>query len=515
MSYKRKSIVTGALILTTASVITRILGFIYRIYMSNTIGAEGMGLYQLVVPVYSLAWSISCSGFTTTVSKLVAAENAKREYGNMGRILKQALLITVAIGTVLSVVTYSAADFIGASILKDSRTIMSLRILAAAFPFMAAASSIRGYFLGLQESVVPAISQVLEQCTRMVIIYFLAGIFIPRGLEYATAAAVIGIFGGETLSFLYVLYSYRVFKIKNKFIKRPSTGSLTMLSTIFAMALPLTANRIVSSLLSTMENILIPQRLQAFGMTQKEAMSAYGQITGMAMPLIFFPSALLVSLSISLVPAISEATAVKNTERISYTVSKSALFTSVIAMCASAIFLVFPKELGMLIYHQDIGDILFLMGIMCPFWYLGITFGGILNGLGQQVFIFRNNLISSVINILFIYFLVPQYGVNAFIVGWFTSLVFVTILEIKKIKSCTNIKFPIVTWFAKPALAAAATGLAVKYLYTHYLFKWFGDIFGLIAGIALLAGMYMTFILLMGCITLDDIRRLHRKKIKI
>lgn len=510
MVIKKKSIITGALILTAASVITRILGFAYRVYMSKTIGAEGMGLYQLIMPLYSLAWSISCSGFTTTIAKIVAQENAKKSYGNMGRALKQSLLLTCSIALILSLLMYFLSNYIAFGFLHDGRISLSLKILSLALPFMAAGSCVRGYFFGLQESAIPATSQVFEQVIRMVVIYFLAGTFVPMGLEYACAAAVIGIFAGELLSFLYVLYAYLIFKKKNKLNTKPDISSPKMLSMLLSMAIPLTMNRIIGSLLSTVENLLIPQRLEMYGYTAKEAISLFGQITGMALPLIFFPSAILYALSTTLVPAVSEAMAVKNKTRIRYTVSRALLFTSVIGVGASTLFIVLPKELGMIIYGQDISQMLFLLGWMCPFWYLSITFSGILNGLGEQIFMFRDSLISSAINIAFIFFLVPVYGLTAFIVGWFVSLIVVVSLSLSKIKQCTEIDIPILNWFIKPILSAFAIGLTVKYLANTYIFNIFGEIFGLIISAALLAFGFLSFVLALGVISISDITSLFK-----
>lgn len=139
---RRKSLVAGAIILILANLTTRFIGFFYRIYMSNTIGAEGMGLYQLIMPIYMLAWSITSSGFTTTISKLTAQENAKRQYGNMGRVLKQSVSICLFISLAVSGLLFYFADFISLHVIKDARTLISLRILAFAFPFMSAGSCI-------------------------------------------------------------------------------------------------------------------------------------------------------------------------------------------------------------------------------------------------------------------------------------------------------------------------------------------------------------------------------------
>ncbi len=375
---------------------------------------------------------------------------------------------------------------------------------------MQAGSCIRGYFLGLHQSETPAISQVLEQVIRMVVIYILAGTFIPMGLEYACVAAVLGIVAGEVISFVYVLFSYKRFKNKHNLISKPSLSPSQSLGIIMAMAVPLTLNRVSGSFLATIENSLIPRQLILFGMTHGEAMSSYGRITGMAMPLVFFPSAFLTALSVSLVPAVSEAAALNNHVKIQTVVAKSLLFTSIIGMAAATIFFVLPSELGRIIYRQDISEMLFMLGIMCPFWYMHITFSGILNGLGQQLFIFKNSLLSSIINILFIYFLVPRFGVNAFIFGWFVSLAVTLTISIIKIKKEAKIKIPVIKWFIKPCMGALAAGLLVNLL-KKYMFTYFSQPFALFGSVCLICLLYLIFILATGCIKINDISSMFKR----
>jgi len=276
---------------------------------------------------------------------------------------------------------------------------------------------------------------------------------------------------------------------------------------IMAMATPLTLNRISSSFLSTVENVLIPQRLQLWGYSAEEAMAVFGKITGMAMPLIFFPSAILTALSISLVPSISEAVTMRQFRRINSTISKSIVFTSIIAFGAGLIFVVFPYEIGQIVYSQDLGMYLLVLGLMCPFWYLNITLSGVLNGLGEQVFIFRNSLLASLINIAFTFFLVPVYGVWAFLVGWLAGLIIITVFDIVRIRKVTDVAPQILRWFAKPALAAAAAGLVINFLHNRY-FTDFGEMFGVIFSLTLLMGLYAVFIVLLGTITIKDIREM-------
>jgi len=482
--------------------------------MSNLMGAEGMGLYQLIMPVYALAWSISCAGFNTTVSKLTAQERAKGEYGNMGRVLKQSMVITTLLGTGLTIALWFGADFLAAHFFNDIRVFLPLRLLALAFPFMAAGTCMRGYFIGLQETKIPAANQVLEQVVRMMVIYFLAARFVPMGLTYAAAAAVIAIVLEEVFSFFFVFISYKVHKKKRRFFKRPSISSGQALVLIMGMALPLTGNRVTGSLLSAWENVLIPSRLQMYGMSATEAISEFGRISGMAMPLIFFPTAVLTALSVTLVPAVAEAAAANRLDRITGATSKAMMFASVIGMGAAALFGFLGHELGLAIYNQQIGMMLRLLGIMCPFIYMQIILSGVLNGLGCQMFIFRNSIISSAISIAFVYLLVPIYGLNAYIFGWLVSLLVVIALGIYKVRQFIPLKTPFLDWFIKPLFAAGIAGFLSRTFADRFFLEALGLRIGLVVAIVVLALVYLGGVMISGCISRDEITGLFSRKAK-
>ncbi|MCL2285746.1 MAG: polysaccharide biosynthesis protein [Firmicutes bacterium] len=520
VSINRKRILTGALILTLAGVATRVLGFVYRIYMSNLMGAEGMGLYQLIMPVYTLAWSISCAGFNTTVSKLTAQERAKGEYGNMSRMLRQSVAITTALGITLSAALYFGAEILAIYFFNDMRVLLPLRILSFAFPFMAAGTCMRGYFIGLQEAKIPAINQVLEQIVRMAVVYLLAARFVPRGLEYAAAVALFAIVVEELFSCIFVFAAYKRRESKkihvvthSNHLKFPAMSNLQIFTLIMSMALPLTGNRVAGSLLSAWENVLIPSRLQMFGLSATEAISEFGRISGMAMPLIFFPTAVLTALSVTLVPAVSEAVTSKDLHGVSVIASKSLLFAAITGMGAAALFIFFPHELGMAIYNQPIGLMLQLLGIMCPFIYMQIVISGVLNGLGCQMFIFRNSLLSSAISIGFIYVFVPRFGLTGFIFGWLVSLLVVIALGLHKVRQYMPLEMEYVKWMLKPLLAAVAAGLVARLAATRWLLETAGLRMGLVFSITILMVIYLLGVLLTGCITKEELRQLHSRKV--
>ena len=449
-----------------------------------------------------LVWSISSSGFSTTISKLVAEENSKREYGNIKRVLSICIFISGLIACFLSFIVFVFSEYIAINIFKNEYTLLSLHIMCISFPFMAIGSCIRGYFLGMQDTIVPAISQVLEQVARMITIYLLASIFIPMGLSYACAVGVIGMCIGEIFSFLYVVMIYNT-KINKT--KKPNISLIKYTSIILAMAIPLTANRVLGSFLSTIENILIPQKLIEYGYNGTQAMSLYGQLSGMAMPLVMFPSSLLTALAIAIVPAISEALAKNNITTIRQTVSKAFMITSLIGIGTAGVFIFFSNQLGITIYSQkDIGWQLLYIGFLCPFLYFHVIFSGVLNGLGEQLLIFKNSIISSIINISFIYFLIPIYGLYAFIVGWFLSLLVINIICVLKLKAKTNFSINIINSIFKPILCILSSGIISKYCYKFLILN-YNNIISLILALAILALIYILLLFLLGCLNKKDI----------
>lgn len=504
----RKNIITGTLILTAANLITKFMGFFYRVFMSNAIGAEGMGLYQLILPIYILTWSITSAGFTTTISRLTAQENIRGQSGNIGRIVKQSILISLFLSFVVSAFLFFFAQDLSLLILKDERGKLSLQLLAFAIPFMSAGSCFRGFFLGLQNTIIPALSQVLEQTVRIVTIYLLAGIFVPLGLPFACAAAIIGVVLGELISCIFVAIHYVRFKKRKKMVKAPTLAPFAACSMILAMAIPLSATRIVGSLLAAIENTMIPRQLQLYGQNAAEALSAYGELTGMAMPLMMLPSACLMAASVSLVPEISEACAVKQNDRIRRTVSVTFLFTFIIGIGSASLFAVFPQEICYIVYgRQNLGVYLFPLAFLCPLVYAQMTLHGLLNGLGEQGFLFWNNLVASLVTIGAIWFCMPIFGVGAFIGGWAVSLIFAVLTSLHRLYRRTGVVPSFADCFVKPLLAGAAAGLVIRYLIqistpSKLLF---------LLSLTAMGLLYLVFLFLLGCFSKENLKILKGK----
>lgn len=205
---KKKTFMINALILTGTSFINMMIGMFFRVYMSNKIGAEGIGLYQLVTAVYFFAATFSTTGISLTVTRLVTDFIAQKQYSQAKKVVAKCLALGVGISIFAAVIMFIFAEQIGINILKDARTILSLKILAPSLPFVAISSCFRGYFYAVRRVIKTASEQLFEQIIEIVVFMILIGNFAPRGIEYACAAVVIGTTLSEILS---CVYSYLLY----------------------------------------------------------------------------------------------------------------------------------------------------------------------------------------------------------------------------------------------------------------------------------------------------------------
>ncbi len=469
----KKTFIAGAIILMIAGFISRIIGFVYRIYLSNLIGAEGMGLYQLIVPIYTLIILTLTSGVSISVSKMIAEEMAKGHNINIKRISKVGLIFVLMTSIIISILLYINIDFVVNNLLKDSRTYFSVLIMIPCIPLIAAASAYKGYFYGIQDVTPTAVSQIVEQLVKIGIIMALASQFLKAGLEYTCALATLGMAIGEMSNLLVLAVCYRYKKYS--FINQNSTiGKLRkrkLLSSIFSCAAPISINRFIISIMTAVEVILIPRRLLVGGLDYIQCMEEYGKLMGMAMPLITFPALVTVSLATTLVPAISESISLKNFNRVNYRISKSIQITMVLGFVFMALFACYPDKIADMIYPgQNVGNTLFLLSFTCIFIYLQQILMGVMNGLGKQGILLTNSIIGSVIRISVVYFLIPKYGLPVYIIGIIISSFIVCILNFITIERDTGMVLDLRHWVVLPTAVTAVLFFCAKYIYSFFNF---------------------------------------------
>lgn len=421
-SHKAHPLITGTLLLTTAGLLARILGFFYRIFLSRTIGAEGLGIYQMIFPVYGIFFSLCAGSIQTAISRFIAADpdHAKRT-------LLSGFSISFTLSLAAALMIRHFSEPLAEHILLEPRCAPLLSVMAFAIPCTSIHACICGYYYGKEKVSVPAASQLLEQMIRIFTVFLLVSVCIEKQIPVTVSLAVFGLVAGEAGSALFVLIFFLLFHEFHE-----NTGrSYSVGPALLALAAPLMANRLVLNLLQSTETIMIPERLTVYGLTRSQAVRTYGTLTGMAMPFVLFPSALVNSLAVVLLPVTARHQSAGNDSGIADGISMSFRYSLYLGIFCIGIFTVFGEALGLQIFKsQDAGSFIQILAWLCPFLYLATSSGSILNGLGKTKLTFFHHLISLLVRIAFVWFGIPEFGIRACLWGMLASEILLALLHV-------------------------------------------------------------------------------------
>lgn len=444
------ALIAGTLLLTATGFLSRILGFFYRIYLSRTIGAEGLGLYQMIFPVYGICFSLCAGSIQTAISRFTAAEKARGK-----QTLLAGLFISLSIATLLAAFVINQANFIALHILMEPKCASLLPALALAIPCTALHACLCGYFYGREKVQVPAVSQLIEQCIRIFTVFFVTNICEQRGIPVTVLVAVIGLVAGEAGSALFALFSFFISASIDTKPFAPSvklTALPSVMVPLMALALPLMANRLIMNLMQSAEAIMIPHRLELFGFTDTQAISIYGVLTGMAMPFIMFPSAITNSLSVVLLPTVARQQSTGNHSGIQKNISMAFRYSLYMGILCIGIFTEFGKSLGTTVFqNSDAGTFISILAWLCPFLYLATTMGSILNGLGKTSVTFSHNVLSLLVRLLFVFLGIPTFGILACLWGMLAAEILLVLLHYYSLYRMTGFSPNVWGTVVKPA----------------------------------------------------------------
>lgn len=421
------------MLLTSAGILSRILGFFYRIFLSRTIGASGLGLYQLIFPVFTLCLALSASGIQTSISRFVASEEHGKRYLFVG------LFLSIFLSSIFSILIYFSAPWIANDILKEPRTTELLRVMVFALVPACIHSCFNGYYYGKKNSIVPSICQIIEQLTRVFGTLIIYKILLEQGFPLEPIHAVWGMVISELAGLLVNVTAYlgqcrpclskEERQMKQSFFHKIQSSALlyTTFRSLSLMAIPLTLNHVLMTLSHSLENLLLPQQLVAFGYSSDEALGHFGILTGMALSVIFFPSAITNSLSVLLLPRISETKAKGDMCVVLDTIKGAVCCGVALGSLCTFVFLLSADWFGTYIFDNTLaGFYIRILSILCPFMYTSSLLSSIVNGLGHASLTLACNLTGCAIRILAIWFFVPVYGMYAYIISMIVGAIVVT-----------------------------------------------------------------------------------------
>ena len=427
--FLKNPLITGTLLLTLAGVLSRIIGFFYRIFLSRTIGAEGLGIYQLVFPVMALCFSITAAGIQTAISRFVSAKAANDDMPGARMYLYCGLVFSSILSIATGCLLWKNATFFATTFFHEIRCTPLLKILAFSFLPCSIHSCINGFYYGLKKTGIPALSQLVEQLARVGGVYLIYLISASQGKDVTVSVAAWGITLGELAGMLVSLSAVH--------LKKASGRILSCSKDLMRMIVPLSANRVALNLFSAYENIMIPHQLCLFGYTNAEALSVYGILTGMSLAIILFPTVLTNSVSVLLLPTIAQAQAEHNQKKIATAIKKTIAYCTLLGLLCTIGFLLTGDFIGNFIFQNTLaGTFIRILSWICPFLFLSTTLNSILHGLGHPGVTFVLNLISCFIRILFVLFFVPQFGIRSYLIGTLLGQIFISITAI--ILLCSN-----------------------------------------------------------------------------
>ncbi len=410
---------TSVLVLT--SLIFRAIDIWFISYITKKIGAELVGVYQLIMTVYLFGITLATSGINLSVTRVVSEELAKDNLGGIKKVMLRCLYITLITSIFTSIIFITNSDLICTKWLggKVSREIIYLFSLA--LPMISMSSAIAGYFAGVRRIYKNAVGQSIEHIAKVAITAFLLSLYLPKGLDYACFALILGDLISEIISFvyIYIIFKFDIKKYGSKF-KEFTHSSYT--KKIIRISIPVAITSYIRSGLSTLKHLIVPSSLEKSGINSSTSLANYGIIHGMALPVIMFPDILVKSFASLLIPEFARYRTKGDYKRTKQMTSILLFAISSASAILSFLLYSFSDFLGTILYAgTNVAYYIRILSPLATLIYVDTVVDSVLRGLDAQVGVMVVNILDLAISTSFIYFAVPKLGVFGYIISIYIS----------------------------------------------------------------------------------------------
>ncbi len=451
MSGRVKFLKSG-MTLTAVGLALKTVGMLFGAFVTRAVGAEGVGLYTVVMTVYSFAVTFATSGISLTVTRLVAGAVGEGRESELGGLLRAAVLYSLTFGAVATAFLFLGSELLGSVVLSDGRVASSLKILSLSLIPVALCSVFSGYFVGVKRVGFNAVVQVMSQIFKVILTFVLVTRLSEGGVVMSVIALCLGITLTEIVALLLIFTEFLVDRHRHG---RRGGEAKKQLGGVIGAALPLAVSAYARSILTTVEHILIPRRLIGRGEDNSEAYAHYGTLHGMALPLVLYPMSPLTSFSGLLVPEFAEDAAGRRFRRMER-IASEALNTTMIYSALAAVFLFyFSEDLGYAVYNSfEAGRFIAVLALIVPIMYLDHVTDGILKGIGEQVYSMWVNITDSLISVVLVYFLIPPLGILGYAVVIVIMEGYNFVMSALRLKKRIRIRVDLIGSALLPAIAA-------------------------------------------------------------
>ncbi len=462
----KRTFVKNTALMTVTSLLLRTLGIVFRLILSGRLGAQGMGLYQLVFSVYVLGTAFASAGITTAVTRTVGERLAKGDAAGARRAVRLSAWLSLSVGLFSAAVLFFARSGI-AALIGDARACPALAVCGAALPFVGVSACLKGHFLARRRAGPPCVAQLAEQITRIGAVLSLLTLAGDPPLGEACRIVMLGdvLSEGVSCALLLIFYFSDTRRLRHAAAPVPPLRRRTVLRQLLGIAVPLTAGRYLTTVLRTVENILVPARLTLFTRSDALSLAQFGAVKGMALPLLFFPAALLVTVTNLLVPELSDAHALGQRRQVARAGERAVDITVAAGIPIGCVFTVYGDVLGQLLYHDaTVGLLLTLLGPLAPVMYLDTVATGLLRGLGEQVHSLWYAVADLIVRLVLIWLLLPRWGLSGFLFVMLVSNLLTAALSTHRLLTVSGARLCWRQKVFRPLFAALLCGGAVAAL---------------------------------------------------
>ena len=413
---QHRRLVYNTALLTLSSLLMSGIGMAFQVWLAARIGAAGLGLYQLTLSVANLGATFAISGIRFATTRLVAEELGRDKPSGIQAAMRRCLAYAAFFGVAALLILYFLAEPLACLAIRDARTIFSLQLAAFSMPCIALCSAMSGYFTACGRVWKPTAVHLLEQLSGVLLVAWALDRVGVGDIERSCSAVTFGRLAADLLSLLLMSLVYRIDR-RHHFEAEPNAGRLT--GRMLRLAIPLAVSAYARSALSTLQHLLVPRGLRASGFSADRALSGYGVLQGMVLPVLFFPSCLLGSLAELIVPELTEAQMRGDRPAIRHLVQRLLRASLGYSLLVSLFLFLCARPLAFYLYQSSqAGEFLRLLAPLVPVMYTDMTVDGCLKGLGEQLWSMGVNIAEALLGLLLVWQLLPRYA----LAGWIAIL---------------------------------------------------------------------------------------------
>lgn len=528
---KKDDYIVQGTILAAAVVITKVIGVVYRIPLTNILGDEGNGFYGYAYQVYAIALMLSSLSLPTAVSKLVSARVAAGERRNAFRVFVCSLVFAAVVGLVVSLAIFFGAGAVSEYMMRAPLSAYALRVLAPGLLIVAVMAVLRGYFQGLGTMMPTAISQIIEQIINAVVSIVGASVLFGMGTRagekageellgpaYGAAGGTLGTVLGALAGLLFLLFVLWAFRggirrqLRRDRRSREETYS-HILKALVLTAVPVIFSTAIYNINQILDLTIFNHIMDAQGFTEQQYMSLQGIYTGKYDPLINVPMSIPYALSSSIVPSLTAVVMAKNKKKTYYQIDQTLRLTTIITIPSCVGFIALASPLMVLLYNDDSAtpaNLLMMGAIVIVLYGWSTITNSVLQGLNYMSTPAKNAAIALVVHLIAFVIMMTVFRMNVYALaaGNIVFSLVMAFLNQRKIHQVCGFRVNIKKTFLKPILASLIMGI-ITYAVHFGLDRLIGGrVIPTVVAILVAMAVYVVLILKMGAVSDDDVESL-------